>query len=56
MKRYYDPTRLNFLILLPLAAMALGDGDAMNAEDLRKEFVGNSDVVREVQDFDAVEG
>jgi hypothetical protein len=42
MKRYFDPTRLNFLILLPLAAMALSDGDAMNAEDLRKEFVGNT--------------
>ncbi len=42
MKRYFDPTRLNFLFLLPLAAMALSDEDAMNAEDLRKEFVGNT--------------
>ncbi len=46
MKRYFDPTRLNFLILLPLAAMALSDGDALNAEDLRKEFVGNTVVTQ----------
>ncbi len=46
MKRYYDPTRLNFLFLLPLAAMALSDKDAMNAEDIRKEFVGNTVVAQ----------
>ena len=32
MKRYYDPTRLNFLFLVPLVAMALSDEDAMSAE------------------------
>ena len=46
MKRYFDPTRLNFLFLVPLAAMALSDEDAMNAEDLRKEFVGNTVVAQ----------
>ncbi len=46
MKRYFDPTRLNFLFLVPLAAMALSDGDAMNAEDLGKEFVGNTVVTQ----------
>ncbi len=42
MKRYFDPTRLHFLFLVPLVAMALSDEGAMNAEDLRKEFVGNT--------------
>ncbi len=46
MKRYFDPTRLNFLILLPLAALALSDGDALKEEDIRKEFVGNTVVTQ----------
>ncbi len=42
MQRYFDPTRLNSLFLVPLAEMALSDEDALNAEDLSKEFVGNT--------------
>ncbi len=32
MKRYFDSTRLNFLFLVPLAAMALSDEDAMKSQ------------------------
>ncbi len=46
MQRYFDPTRLNFLFLVPLAEMALSDEDALNAEDLSKEFVGNTVVAQ----------
>ncbi len=46
MKRYFDPNRLNLLFLVPLAVMVLSDKDAMNAEDLREEFVGNTVVAQ----------
>lgn len=44
--RFFDPTRLNFIVLLPLLAMNLTSENAMNAKDLRKEFVGNTVVMQ----------
>ena len=49
MRRYFDPTRFNFIFLVPLAVHALSGDDAMTAEDLRKEFVGNT-VVAELSE------
>ena len=46
MKRFFDPSRLNFLILIPLVAKAFGSGDSLPAEDVHKVFVGNTVVVQ----------
>ena len=42
MRRFFDPNRTNFLILIPLVAVALSDDDAMSRDDLNKEFIGNT--------------
>ena len=33
MRQFFDPNRTNFLILIPLAAVFLGDSDAMSRDD-----------------------
>ena len=46
MRQFFDPNRTNFLILIPLAAVFLGDTDAMSRDDLINEFVGNTVVMQ----------
>jgi hypothetical protein len=40
--RFFHPNQTNILILVPLAAVALKDDDALSREDVTSAFVGNT--------------
>ena len=46
MRKFYNPSQTNFIILLPLAMQMMNSGDAMPAKDIREAFVGNTVVAQ----------